>query len=543
MISSRKYALFVATVVALGGFVFGFDASVISGANRFVIQEFGLNDLQLGFVVGASTLGAIVSSMIAGAAADRWGRKPILITIASLYVVSAIFSAIAPSYSVLVMARFLGGLAFCSLILAPMYIAEIAPAKLRGRMISINQLNIVVGFSAAYFANYLFLQAASGSENGWLASLGFQENVWRWMLGVEALPAFLFLVALCFVPESPRWLLLKGKDEQAETILTKINEPEEAVIVKGCIKAELDKEEGRNIGVVSGLRYLFSSKARLMLIIGIIVGLTQQVTGVNAIYFYAPTIFEQSGVGTDAAFTQAIWVGLVNVIFTVIAMGLIDRLGRRPLLMMGLVGVVLSMSICGYGFKQAYYEITPTAAIQLKSQEGIDAEKLVGQRYVSDVSFKQAIKATYGEADGKTFEAALIKSAAHMNSKLILIGILGFVASFAVSLGPVMWVLLAEIFPNHIRGIAISFIGVLNSGVSFSIQLIFPWELNHLGAATTFGIFGLFALIGFLFVAWLLPETKGKTLEQLQRDLTMGDGDEVIGAQSSSSLKSVPSVS
>ncbi|MBV6652863.1 MAG: MFS transporter, partial [Mameliella sp.] len=269
------------------------------------------------------------------------------------------------------------------------------------------------------------------------------------------------------------------------------------------------------------LKELFKPTLRKVLLVAVIVGILQQLTGVNAIFFYAPFIFEQSGIGSDAAFSQAIYVGILNVIFTLIAMSLIDRIGRKPLLLIGMLGIAVSMGLVSFGFQQATYELT-TEALALLPDE-IDKEALstvADVLYEDDLSFKAALKSALGRTAYVANEAIILQSAATINPALILTGILGFVAFFAVSLGPVMWVLFSELFPNYIRAIAVSFVGFVNSLVSFSVQQFFPWELANLGNATTFGLFGAFAAIGFLLVFRLLPETKNRSLEELEKELT-----------------------
>ena len=512
-------ALTCAIVVSLGGFVFGFDASVISGVVGFVAAEFDLNDWQTGFVVSSPTLGAMLASIVAGALADQIGRKRVLLTIAFLYILSAVTSAIAPSFEVLAAARFIGGMAFASLIIAPIYIAEIAPSHLRGRMVSINQMNIVVGLSAAYFANYLLLQLSqSGAE--WVTSLGIDTHTWRWMLGIETIPATIWFVLLLLTPESPRWLMLHGREERARSVVQQLIPALDAEQVGRWVEEVRRTAATAMDPLAQRLRQLLSPAMRFVLIIGLIVGIAQQITGVNAIYFYAPVIFEQSGVGTDAAFAQAVWVGIINIVFTIVAMICIDRFGRKPLLVIGLSGVFVSMTLCAWGFHNATYQLDADDLPALSEQ--IDTERLqplVGTTFDSGVEFKRALRNALGDSEARAADGALLQAAININPMLVLIGILGFVASFAVSLGPVMWVLFSEIFPNRIRGIAISVVGVINSTVSFSVQLIFPWELTNLGAALTFLIYGLFAVLGLILVVWLLPETRGKTLEQLETEL------------------------
>jgi MFS family permease len=251
--------------------------------------------------------------------------------------------------------------------------------------------------------------------------------------------------------------------------------------------------------------------------IGIVVAIIQQATGINAVFFYAPMIFEQSGIGTDASFAQAVLVGLINLVFTVVAMLFIDRVGRKPLLILGLAGIALSMSVLAFGFSSATYTITEEALATLPEEVRVAGiAELRDTTFKSDVEFKQALRGALGNELATQHESELLKAAIAMNPWLVLVGVLGFVASFAVSIGPVMWVLFSELFPNRIRGIAISFVGLINSAVSFGVQLVFPWELATFGSATTFLIYGLFAAIGLVFVILVLPETKGRSLEELE---------------------------
>jgi sugar porter (SP) family MFS transporter len=277
------------------------------------------------------------------------------------------------------------------------------------------------------------------------------------MLGIETLPAVAYLFALALVPESPRWLAMRGRDEEATEVLGRVAGADAGGVLRE-VKAGIAAEAA--LGQASW-RVLLHPSLRLVMTVGIVVGILQQITGINAVFFYAPMIFEQSGIGTNAAFMQAALVGLVNLAFTVVAMALIDRFGRRPLLGFGLSGIAVCMLLLAWAF--------------------------VG-------------------ADDS-------------NPRLILFAILGFVASFAVSLGPVMWVLFSELFPNRVRGVAISFVGLVNSATAFLVTLVFPWQLQSMGSATTFLLYGLFALAGLVFVMRILPETKGRSLEELEAAL------------------------
>jgi MFS family permease len=247
------------------------------------------------------------------------------------------------------------------------------------------------------------------------------------------------------------------------------------------------------------------------------VAILQQITGINSVFFYAPMIFEQSGIGTDASFVQAILVGLVNLVFTVLAILFIDKLGRKPLLTVGVAGITVCMLLLAYGFNSATYRLTEESLTALGNSELSEPlSKIKEITYDSDVSFKDALRSAIGDEQLKIHESELIKAAISSNPMLILFGILGFVASFAFSLGPVMWVLFSELFPNRIRGLAISFVGLINSAVSFLVQLTFPWELVKFGNAATFLIYGLFALVGLILIIRMVPETKGKSLEELE---------------------------
>ncbi|UTW45482.1 sugar porter family MFS transporter [bacterium SCSIO 12696] len=510
---SGFYTAYVALIVALGGFLMGFDASVISGVVGFIEVEFSLSDIELGWAVSSLTLTATLGMLLSGPISDHWGRKKVLKVAALLFFISALASALATSFSTLVLARMIGGLGVgAALIIAPMYIAEIAPPKLRGRMVSFNQLNIVIGISAAFFSNYLILTA--GQADSPLANtLRLGDWNWRWMLGIEALPALLYFVFLFLVPESPRWLVMKGLDQQALKILKKTGDQHQASSSLQNIRNSIYTEAR---AVKPSFVELLHPSLRLVMILGLSIAILQQITGINAVFFYAPMIFEQSGIGTDAAFVQAILVGLVNLLFTILAILMVDKLGRRPLLVIGLMGIAAFMFLLSYGFQSATYTLTEQAISGLSENIREPLKALEGVVYTSDLSFKAAVVDALGNNLAKAHEAAILTAAATMNSKLILIAILGFVASFAISIGPVMWVLFSEIFPNHIRAIAISFVGLINSAVSFLIQLAFPWKLATIGAAPTFALFGTFALIGVFLTLRLLPETKGKSLEELE---------------------------
>ncbi len=512
MKTNKVKTWFIAFVVSLGGFLFGFDAGIISGVMSYTIPEFHLGDWQEGLVTSAPSWAAMVAMLIAGRLSDLIGRKKILIAVGFLYAISALWSAYATSFETLFIARTLGGLAFgAALILAPIYIAEIATAKNRGKLVSMQQLNIVFGFFAAFLSNYYFNEANSvGNE------MFTDETVWRWMLGIELLPAVCYFLLMFFVPESPRWLYGKSKVKQAQKILNslhgKIAANEEIVSIEGS----LEEQKGKPKVTIS---QLFKPALRFVLLVGLIIGILQQATGINAIYFYATSIFKQTGIGTDAAFSSGILLSFVSVVFTLVAMYLIDKVGRRPLLLAGTIGMAVGLLMCAYGFNKATYELTDIEISKIETIESSQFAGVSGITYDNDLDFKKAMIETLGEDTYTQNEGAILEVATNMNATLVLVGILIFIACFAFSLGPVMWVMLSELYPNMYRGLAIGAIAFINSLTSSMVQLIFPWELSNLGNAMTFFIFGTLALVGFFIMLKILPETKGKSLEQIEAEL------------------------
>jgi sugar porter (SP) family MFS transporter len=442
----RLNIAFVALTVAIGGFLLGFDATVISGVTPFIRDYFALSgtsgELKLGWAVSSLGWGAMVGNIFAGALSDRFGRKRVLLGTALMFVVSATLASSATHFTSFVAGRILGGLAVGSAILiAPVYIAEISPAGKRGRLVSLNQLMIVIGISASFFSNYVLL--------------GTGEHNWRWMLAVQVIPAVLYFTLLLFVPESPRWLLMKRRDGEALQVLSRVAGEREAQANLQTIRASLLEKP-----VSRGFRGLTGRRMRFVMLVALGLAFFQQITGINAVFYYLPTIFAQAGGGLNDAFGQAVIVGLVNLGMTFVAIWLVDRLGRKPLLIAGIAGMALSLLVISWAFGQAT-----------------------------------------------------------MNAPLVLAAIIGFVASFAISLGPVMWVLLSEIFPTEQRAAAISVAGFFNSLVSATVTFIFPWALSALKPSGTFLAFGLMASAALLFTLLFVPETKGRTLEELEQDL------------------------
>lgn len=511
-----------ALVVAMGGFLLGFDSAVVSGVMGPVRAEFDLTAAQQGWTGSCLILGAMFGNASAGPLANRFGRRAVLFITALLFTISALGSAVAPSYTTLVLARILGGLAVgAAILIAPIYIAEIAPPAKRGRLVSFNQLNIVVGISAAFYSNELI--------NAYLPG----DAAWRWMLGVEAVPAALYFLLLFTVPRSPRWLLSKSRREEAKgaiCVLQGLEDPTDAIAaVENDIA--ISKEKAASGAQRSQLSELFSSKMSRIMTIALGLAFFQQISGINAIFYYAATIFSKAGAGLESSLRQGTLIGLVNLVFTLIAMRYIDRVGRKPLLLIGTAGVSIALLVTSSAFRSAEYVQTPEALAGLQKGGHPElVEALSGLNgtvfpdrdgYAAAITTSLEAAAPSPEATAAFAEAqpGLVKDALVINGLMVLLAIMLFIASFAVSLGPVMWAMLAEVFPDNLRGAGISVAGLFNSLVSFTVVQLFPWELERFGPATTFLVFGLFGALGFLFTIFFVPETKGRSLGELEQEL------------------------
>jgi len=441
---SIKFVTLVSIVAALGGLLFGFDTAVVSGAIGFMQARFDLNELQVGWAVSSLIIGCIIGAASSGVLSDRFGRKKVLIAAAILFVIGSIGSAIPDTFTGYIIARMIGGLGIgITSTLCPLYNAEIAPAKYRGRLVALNQLATVTGIFLVYFVNS---GIAGAGDEAWNIS-----TAWRWMFGVGAIPGVIFLVLLFFVPESPRWLIKQGRPVEALSILLKIHGEDLARQEVLDIKESFKQEKG------SSIRQLFRPGLRIALIIGVALAVLQQITGINAIMYYAPEIFKQTGAGTNASLVQTILVGFINFLFTILALWLIDKVGRKALLLVGSSVMTLCLAVIGIAFHTG-----------------------------------------------------------HTSGPLVLIFILLYVAAFAVSLGPVVWVLLAEIFPNRIRGRATAIASMALWAADYVVSQSFPPMLNSAGPAMTFWIFGIMSLITVLFTWRVVPETKGKSLEEIE---------------------------
>ncbi len=444
------FVMGVCLVAALGGLLFGYDTGVINGSLKFVQLKFDLSPAMKGFAASSALLACIFGAAFAGALSDRLGRKKVLMLSAILFLISAVGTALPQNLTQFIIFRFIGGLGVgAASMTSPMYIAEISPARIRGRMVSVNQFAIVFGMLLVYFVNY------------YIAGLGDQawntETGWRWMFGSEAIPAVLMLVLLFFVPESPRWLIKRNQKKQALRIFSKVDGEEYAKQEIQAIEETLSLES-------SSLSQLFNPGMRIVLAIGVVLAVLQQITGINVFLYFGSEIFEKLGGETiDAALLQQVVVGAVNLLFTVIAIRTVDKIGRKPLMLIGSTGMGVALFAMGM--------------------------------------------AGYWQATGAW----------------LLIFVLVYIASFALSVGPVTWVILSEIFPTRIRGramgIATLCLWMANTVVSQTFPIMdenaFLIEKFHHGFP--FFIYGVMCVVLVVFVARVVPETKGQTLEEIER--------------------------
>ena len=453
------YLVFLSVVAALGGFLFGYDTAVISGTIAQVTEQFGLDALQQGWYVGCALIGSIIGVLFAGILSDKFGRKSTMILSAILFSTSAIGCAVSADFNQLVIYRIIGGVGIGVVsIISPLYISEVAVAQYRGRLVSLYQLAVTIGFLGAYLVNYQLLGYSMSNPDvstGWW-NLVFVSEVWRGMLGMETLPAIMFFIIIFFIPESPRWLILKGKEEKATNILERIyTSSKEALFQLTETKSVLSSESK------SEWKLLLQPGIRKAVIIGVCIAMLGQFMGVNAVLYYGPSIFENAGLsGGDSLFYQVL-VGLVNTLTTVLALVIIDKVGRKKLVYYGVSGMVISLILIATYF-------------------------------------------IYGESWG-------------ISSIFLLIFFLFYVFCCAVSICAVVFVLLSEMYPTRVRGLAMSIAGFALWIGTYLIGQLTPWMLQNLTPAGTFILFAIMCVPYMLIVWKLVPETTGKSLEEIER--------------------------
>lgn len=523
MLTPTKNAFLFAFIIAFGGFVFGLDLVLISGTIQFIKIEFGLSAIEIGNLVAGPGYGALIGLIFTSLVCDKIGRKKTMIIIAGLYSLSAIGSAYAPSANFLFFARVLGGLAFASLSVASMYIGEIAPPKYRGKLVGMNQLNIVIGIFIAQLVNFYIIGVIADPSHS-LQALGLNEaSAWRWMLGFEIVPAVIWFLGVLVLPESPRWLALNGKMEQTKNVMAKITEPEELAKQLQEIEHSLDNKNTHSLSTIEQAKLLFSPVMRTALVIGVVSAMIQALTGMNAVLAYMPMIFSQLGGGETSAFSQTMFVGGIGLIFTVLGILFVDKLGRRPIFAGGLLWGAVSLFIVFIGFFNATYLLTPESIASLKNSLDYSLlQPLLGTQFTSDLTFKQAIIDQIGLSAFTSNESEIMSAATNINGMLVFIGIISFQCAFNFSMGPVLWILISEIFPTKVRAFAIPLCGFTASvfgGVI--VPLFFPWQLETLGAAYTFALYMAFSLAGAIFVLKKIPETKNKTIEEIELELSL----------------------
>ena len=446
---SMVYVFLVCLVAALGGLLFGYDTGVINGAIGPLTEHFGLDAKSQGWAMGCALVGCAIGAAAAGPLSDRLGRKRVLILAAVMFFVSAVGTAVPRTITTFIIYRIIGGLGVgAASMQSPMYIAEITPARIRGRMVSVNQFAIVTGFLVVYFVNYFI---ALQGDAVWNRNVG-----WRWMFGSEALPAFVLLVLLFLVPESPRWLTKQGRGDKALAILSRVNGAARAKTELAEIKETIGHESG-------SLRQLFQPGMKIVLVIGVVLAILQQITGINVFLYFGTEIFKKMGSQTNAALLQTVVVGVVNLSFTIVAIWTVDRIGRKPLMLIGSAGMGICLAAMGLA---AYCQRTEL---------------------------------------------------------WVLLFILGYIACFALSVGPVTWVILSEVFPTRIRGRAMAIATVCLWIANYIVSQTFPmmdenkWLLEKFHRAFPFWVYGAFCAVLLVFVSRWVPETKGKTLEEIER--------------------------
>jgi len=453
-----RYLWLISLVAALGGLLFGWDWVVVGGAKPFFQRYFQLTtEASIGWANSCALVGCLVGALVAGALSDKFGRKRLLVLSALLFAITSLGNALAGTFSAFIAWRMLGGVGIgLASNLSPMYIAEISPAALRGRLVSVNQLTIVIGVLLAQVINWALVRhLPSGASDEFIRHSWFGQSGWRWMFGLTAVPALCFLLGMLCVPESPRWLAKNGHPHRARAILTKIGGEEYARAALGDIQSTLAAGEIQHVH----FRDLLEPKMAKVLVLGVTLAVFQQWCGINVIFNYAEEIFKAAGYDIASVLSNIAWTGSVNLGFTFVALGTVDRMGRRPLMLFGAAALVLIYAA-------------------------------LGACYAQDVT-----------------------------GLPVLLLVLAAIACYSMSLAPVTWVVISEIFPNRIRGAAMSVAVCALWIACFILTYTFPLLNARLGAAGTFWLYAVICLLGFIFIFFKLPETKGKSLEELEREL------------------------
>ena len=456
--------ILISTSAAIGGFLFGFDSGVINGTVDALRGAFDYDAVGTGFNVASMLLGCAIGAFFAGTLADKFGRKAVLIITALTFIVSAWGSGAAGSSLEFVFYRILGGLAVgAASILGPAYISEIAPSRIRGRLTSLQQLMIVLGLFAAFLSNYFLADIAGGSSNEFWA--GYQT--WQWMFWMEIIPAVIFFFSLLFIPESPRYLVAAGRPEEAIKVLASISHPNDAASKVAEIQATLEKDRKPRL---SDILNKVTGKLHPIVWIGLVLSVLQQFTGINVVMYYGATLWQAAGFTESDALLQNVIIGAVNISFTFLAIALVDKIGRKSLLLIGALGQAVMLGLMALIFGTA--ELDAAGNLMLDDTMGIYA----------------------------------------------LLAANGYIAFFATTWGPVLWVMLGEMFPNQLRGAALAVCGILHWTSNFAITMSFPILLTSIGLGWSYGIYATFGLIAYFVVKKFVTETKGRTLEQMSNE-------------------------
>jgi sugar porter (SP) family MFS transporter len=461
------YVWLISIVAAMGGLLFGWDWVVIGGAKPFFQRYFELtSEAQIGWANSCALIGCLFGSLAAGVMSDKLGRKRLLILAAVIFAVTSLGNALANSFSVFIAWRMLGGVAIgLASSLSPMYISEVAPAQIRGKLVSINQLTIVIGVLAAQLVNwYLVRDLPAGATDEFIRSSWFGQQGWRWMFGLTAAPSVLFFIGMLLVPESPRWLAKNGRSDDARRVLSKIGGAKYADAAIGEIGSTLASEEIQHVRFAD----LLEPGLRKVLVLGVVLAVFQQWCGINSIFNYAEEIFRAAGYDISTVLKNIAWTGSVNMMFTFVALGTVDRAGRRPLMLLGAAGLAVIYTVMGACYAQ------------------------------------------------------------HVQGLPVLLLVLAAIACYSMSLAPVTWVVISEIFPNRIRGAAMSTAVSALWIACFLLTYAFPMLNARLGAAGTFWLYAVICVLGFLYIFFRLPETNGKSLEEIERELVDGGGMAVV---------------